>query len=113
MARCGQADTRAYTRALLRQALLTGEKEGFVRARRHSSGPRDSQDVSNPKPRSRSYNFDHVHHLSCTNRDGPGRASSRPPLERYDSAQCGGGALPVIMSIIGRLKPVTITSKAV
>jgi len=35
-------------------------------------------------------------------------------LERYDAAQCEGGALPVIMSIIGRLKPttaVTITSK--
>ena len=33
-------------------------------------------------------------------RDGPGRASSRLPLERCDSARAGGGALPVIMSII-------------
>ena len=35
-----------------------------------------------------------------TNRDGPGRASSRLPLERCDSARAGGGALPVIMSFI-------------
>ena len=36
----------------------------------------------------------------ASNRDGPGRASSRLPLERCDSARARGGALPVIMSII-------------
>ena len=35
-----------------------------------------------------------------SNRDGPGRASSRLPLKRCDSARAGGGALPVIMAII-------------
>ena len=43
-----------------------------------------------------------------SNRDDPGRASSRLPLERCYPARAGGGALPVIMSIIrSSAKPTT------
>ena len=42
----------------------------------------------------------HFNSPRASNRDGPGRASSRLPLERCDSARAGGSALPVIMSII-------------